>query len=551
MARTSASYSTQVSTPVNSRADRAKSLLGAPFEFISEMTHKERPNTLAWEMLRRMARQDIIAAAIVQTRVAQVAQFAKQQRTRYDMGFRVELRYDKARAMTKSEMEKARQLELMMLNTSTKEYAYKRDDFEVFLRKMTRDSFELDQGAMEMVNTLDNTPYEWYAVDGSTIRFALHPEELDIPQGLYDDAAQAQYRHPTQPIAQDSTVVNPQSAYVQVYQGRAIRQYTEDEMGLLIRNYVTDLARNGYGVAELEVLVMHVTAQLFQEQYNRHFFSNGAAIKGILAVDGNFPESQLQAFRTQWQAQVAGVGNAWRMPVFKASDLKFVNMHSNNRDMEWAAYSEYLIKCHCALFQIAPDEIAFDLKPGSMGSQNAPLFESSNEARIKWSKDRGLKPMLSAIERVLNNNIIWRLDPRFELVFRGLDAKSEQEQIDLRTKEGQNYKNLNEVRAEDNLPPFSLERFLENPGDIPLNPVLQQIIMQMLNMQLQREQMQIDQANQQQQMLAAGAPAEAPVDAEVDEDPEDRGDWIEPAPETVEKSVKSGRPRTIKVNPWR
>ena len=478
---------------------RTKSLFYAPWLFLAATTHKDKPTQMSYDLLRRMARLDIIAQAIILTRINQVAQFSRPQRSIHDMGYRIRLKTvgSEQRTMSQSEKERAHELEEMVLHTSTVEKAYKRPDFETFLRKFIKDSMTFDQAAFEIVNTRGSEPYEWYAIDAGSIRFAVHPGELEPPGDLESkrmevgNKANAGEIEPYSwtfnaavPMAYDKNALRSSSAFVQVFENRVITEYAEEELGFLIRNHDSNIEQNGYGIAELEILVHHVTAQLFQESYNRNFFKQGSAIKGIINVPSNVPDQMLDAFRREWHAQVSGVWNAWRTPIIRSDKLSFTNLHSSNREMEWQEYANYLIRCHGAVFSIDPYEFGFDIKTGTGPSQNAPLFETSNEAKIKWSKDRGLKPLLSSVERVMNQNIIWRIDPRFELALVRLDAKTEEATIEVRTKELQAYKTLDETRVEANLEPLGDKK----GGDLIMSaPFLQYNQQKMMQQQMEEQ----------------------------------------------------------------
>lgn len=462
-----------------SHQERAKSLFSAPWMFLTATSHKDKPTSMGYDLLRRMAKANVIALSIILTRVNQCAQFAKPQRTKYDMGYKVQLR-NQRRSPDKSELEKIHQLEMMILNTSSVEKAFKREDFEVFLRKFVRDSMTIDQAAFEIINRRNKEPYEWYAVDAGTFRLALHARELQEPG---DIESTSPIRWTKETIGKET--LRSDSTYVQVWEDRVIEEFNELELGFLMRNVDSDINANGYGVSELEVLVHHVTAQLWQEQYNRNFFKQGSAIKGIINVPLNVPDDMLEGFKREWHSQVSGVNNSWRTPIIRTEKLNFTSLHQSNREMEWQAYSDYLIRCHGAIFCIDPYEFGFDIKTGTGPSQNAPLFESSNESKVKWSKDRGLKPLLSAIERTMNQNILWRIDPRFELVLTGLDSKTEEATVELKTKELGNYKTVDEVRAEENLPLLGPDK----GGDLILNVQYTQFLSQKA-MRDQQEQQQ-------------------------------------------------------------
>lgn len=143
---------------------------------------------------------------------------------------------------------------------------------------------------------------------------------------------------------------------------------------------------------------------------------------------------------------------------------------------------------NCAIYQIDPSEINFDLR-GSAGGQQ-PVFMGNNEAQQKISKDRGLKPLLRFFEDGLNRHIVHRIDPEFELAFVGLDAKSEEQSIELRQKQGMTHTTINELRELDDLPPIP-------HGDIVANPTY-------VNYLSQKE------AAEQQGGVAGGMPGQPP-----------------------------------------
>jgi len=164
-------------------------------------------------------------------------------------------------------------------------------------------------------------------------------------------------------------------------------------------------------------------------------------------------------------------------------------------------FATHNCKITCALFRIDPAEINFDLRGGT-GQQ--PVFMSTNEAQQKASKDRGLQPLMHFVEDSLNRHVVWKIDPRFELAFVGLDAKTEEQAQQLRMQQVQNTHTLNEVRAMDDLTPVQY-------GDNVMNPTY-------IGYKMQREQMDAmsqqaaaqPQPGQQQQGGQAGAPQPPP-----------------------------------------
>ncbi len=130
-----------------------------------------------------------------------------------------------------------------------------------------------------------------------------------------------------------------------------------------------------------------------------------------------------------------------------------------------------------------------------MYARQTPLFESSQEWKLKASRDRGLKPLLRFIAKQINENIISQIDDHFVFDFAGLEELTEQEKHTLRTEQVSSYLTLNEVRRSDDLP--DLEH-----GDLPMNPAYLQAMQQRLQEQQQKEQMEQQKAQMEAQQAA-------------------------------------------------
>jgi hypothetical protein len=121
-----------------------------------------------------------------------------------------------------------------------------------------------------------------------------------------------------------------------------------------------------------------------------------------------------------------------------------------------------LIKISAAMLTIDPAEINF--KYGNTG-QRSQMNESANKEKITESKERGLRPLLRFLETQINQYIIWPLNESFEFKFMGLDSKTRDEMADLNNKLVKTVRTIDELRAEDNLPPLP-----EGKGEIILDP---------------------------------------------------------------------------------
>ena len=418
-----------------------KSLFWDPFSVIDALGFKDRPSSISYETLQAMIWRMPIIHSILITRQNQIANFAIPQPDRFTPGFRVRLADKKAEATEVSEA-KGRHLESWLLSTGKTENPEGRDDFETFLRKLVRDSLTYDQACVEVVPDRAGRPAEFYAVDGKTIRIA------DTTKLRFDEDDTDQVR------------------YVQIYDGLVVAEYSQRELCFGVRNPTTDIRNQNYGHSELEMLISTVTSLLWAWDYNQKFFSQGTTAKGIINFKGAIPEKQLRAFRRFWYGQVAGVENAFRQPITNADELQWINMQQSNREMEFSAWFDFLIKVATSMYGMDPMEINF--KYGDSGSSSS-MFESANQSKLAASKDKGLKPLLRHIQRWVNLYLIHPVDPDYTFEFVGLEAQTPAEQADLQTKQVKTYKTINEIRAEDDMEPLPPDE-----GDIILDPVWMQ-----------------------------------------------------------------------------
>ena len=394
-----------------------------------------------------MAEKNPIISSIVNTRVRQIGVFSApvselETSDNDQLGFKI-VHADANRKLSSGEVNYINDLENFIRccgYTNPNRPRVGRDNFDTWLKKITRDSLTFDAAVSELIPTRKGGLHSFYALDAATIRLGL---SQDDDSGLDD------------------------KKYVQVLNGQIVAEFEPDEMMYAIRNPTTNIYNNGYGIAELEQLVSVVTNILNAMAHNSQFFQNGAAVKGLINIKGNggdAPSPQLEAFKRAWHAMVTGTRNAWRTPILQTDGVEFVNMGSTNREMEFTQYLDFLVKIACAVYSIDPAEINFYMSAGSGGS--TPLFESNQEAKLKMSKDKGLRPLLTSISRWINYYLISPVTKDFRFIWVGMDSKDEKEIIELRTKEVSSYAMVDEARKKAGLEPIGEE----NGGNLILNP---------------------------------------------------------------------------------
>jgi hypothetical protein len=434
--------------PTEKAEDDPKSLFYDPFSIIEQLGYKDRPSQISYGTLKNIVWKMPIIHAVIHTRVNQVAAFAQPQANRYQMGYRIRLKDHEAKP-SPADKKWARKCEAYLSQTGVTDNPIGRDNFEAFLRKLTWDSLVYDQACGEIVPNRKGQPAEWYAVDAASIR------QADTATTYMNEDLDEAIR------------------YVQIYDGMIVSEYTQNEMIFGVRNPRSDMRQHGYGTSELEMLIPAVTSLLWAWQYNSKFFSSGSAAKGILNFKGAVPEKQLRAFRRHWYQMLSGVENAWRTPITNADELQWVNMQNTNRDMEFSAWIDFLIKVVCSIYCLDPVEINFQY--GNVG-QSSTLQEASNKDKITESKERGLRPILNYLSTWINRGIIWPLNPNFEFEFVGLDARTRDEVNTYNQTAVRTIRTIDELRAEDDLPalPNGTGQVLLDPGWLQVKQAAEQ-----------------------------------------------------------------------------
>lgn len=473
-----------------------------PLQFNSNLGYKDKMFSLTYETLRRMSKTPIINS-IIKTRKNQVADFAEPQENKYSTGFviRKKLKNGEEGEMTDAEKRTAYEITEFLMRGG-KSNSWEVDDFDTFIRKIVDDSLVYDQMTFEIIRNRRGEVDRFIATDASTFRISdtYFNEDYDNPyfskRGSmnFDDIKYVKKEHGYYP------------AYVQVYQNNKVEEFYPWELCFGVRNPSTNIYANGYGCSELEDLINVVTSMLWGDEYNRRFFSQGSAPKGLLRIKGTNNEAALQQFRQQWQSMINGVYQSWKTPVVNA-DVDWIDLQKNNRDMEYNAWIEYLIKQACAIYSIDPTEIGWDI---SRSGGNSGLFEKSQAERLQHSKDKGLYPLLKFLQRKLNKYIVEQINPDFELVFMGLNGMTIEEELDMDIKKINSFQTINEIREKWGLEPLEF-------GDIPENSIYYQA-------------KQAAAMNQQQGMGMEGGEEENPFDEYADEE-----DYENPYDETSDE----------------
>jgi hypothetical protein len=387
---------------------------------------------LDYDQLLAMTRVPLIAA-VIQTRVNQIAEFAQPSRDGNNVGFMIRLK-DRDAVPSESDLETINDLYQFVVDCGDNRIAFD-TNFESFLRMLVRDSLTYDQACFEVIRNRGGGVAGFVNVDSRTIRRTkMSPAERAAGR-----------RDPKKP------------QYVQVIDNKPKAEFMAQDMCFGIRRPRSDLRFHGYGFPELEEAVGLITHLLNADIYNAANFTNGISVAGIIAVKSKMNPQLFRSFRREFYQMLSGSANAKKTPLVQLDpdsneDLKALNLSASNKDMEFQQWQHYLLKCICALYQIDPMEIGFNF--GQEGVRST-LNQEGGAERVLMSKEKGLRPLLRALQQWVNRYVIDQLDNRFELVFTGLDTTTAQEQLRMNVEKVKSIMTINEVRALYDLEPLS------------------------------------------------------------------------------------------------
>lgn len=418
----------------------------ASWQYATTSQSGTHPGTLGlpYAALHTMGRIPVIAT-IIQTRINQIADFARPQPDPYSIGYKIRHR-DMKRKPTEADQKVIREI-TEVIERAGGPYWY--GGFEGFLRAVVRDSLMYDQANFEIIRDKGDRIWGFAPVDASTIRRAK-PSEESMQSGHIDP---------------------DDVAFVQVVGNNIVNEFTREEMAWGIRRPRTWLYANGYGYPEIEELMVTITNILNAETFNAVNFTNGIHTRTILGLKSTMDETMFQAFKREVVAMMSGVGNARRVPIVQLDpefkeELAAIPLDRSNQEMEYREWLNWLLKVICAGFQMDPAEIGFTFgnEGQSGGLQGSPIGE-----KVIMSREKGLRPLTRSVCYWLNEWVVQQINPDFMIEFSGFDSESEEARGALDVQAVTNWATIDEIRAHKDMDPLP-----DKLGEIILNPTWMQ-----------------------------------------------------------------------------
>lgn len=437
-------------------------------------------------LLKRIAIQDDLVAAIINARMNHLAPFGRPRPDRFSIGFVVEPKggvQDKATKEEKEELQKRiDEFEKMLYTCGSLENIREIDRLTLpqFLAMQARNALVLGRFATECVFVVDEQGerkfHSFRPIDAGTIyRAAPYKESID--------SVREQARHLLETMTNEK--FSPEKfeadeySWIQVIDGKPVQAFTDEECHVHNCYQVTDIELRGYPVTPLDTVIAAVTTHINITTHNKLFFMSGRAAKGMLVIQSDdADEALVTRIRQQFMANINNVQNSHRIPIFavgKDDQVQFQTIESQGRDMEFQYLSDNTARVVLSAFQMSPEEL-----PGyahlSRGTNSQALSESNTEYQLEAHRDVGIRPLLSHFEDFLNTVIFPLIDPKLaklcEIKLVGLNADTAEKESVRLSQDAPIHMTYDEILTKVEKDPVG--KLLG--GEFPLNPQFQAIL---------------------------------------------------------------------------
>jgi hypothetical protein len=443
------------------------------FDMVSNnYNYKTKLSRITNRTLKEVSLRDWLISSIIQCRVDTAARFSRPEHRRHEMGFRF-VKRDHDSDYTAHERDEIAQLEDFIYNCGRRENVPTEDKilFGEFLKLTIRDAITFGHVAVEKVKTRS----------GGLHRFRPRPAESiylinkKLPKAVVQRDAQTTKKL-NEPQSDNDPAINQETntpehefeKYVQVsYDNRPLATFGDEDLIFKLFNPQNFIDSRGYCFSPLELAIITVRSHLDVENYNVNFFTHGYAARGILHLKGTVTNQQLANFRRSFYNSITGQQNAWRTPIVAGLDeVQWVPISASAREMEYINFNNHLMRILCTQFQIDPMELGLDYLVSSNGRSN--MQQASSEYKVNYSRERGLLPLLTFLEDLINCDIIPALDKdlaaKYKFCFTGYTDETPQTEIAQLQAEVSVYKSMNDVLRQTQKDPIP-----HNIANLPLS----------------------------------------------------------------------------------
>jgi hypothetical protein len=399
---------------------------------------KIKRNLLPNSVIKQIRTQNFLIAGILRTRGNMMSMFGRTRADRFDIGLEIDVKAEFKEHIEPEQMvviqERMDAVNKLLINCGSNEGLKDSQKMTLsqFFDVQTRNSLSFAFFTTEIIRDTDKKFHRFRPVDAGTIYRTVRKGES--AQGIRNQSIKALENLAGERL-EIKRVENDEYAYIQVVEGIPRQAFTEEEM--ILHNVIepTDIEHNGYPVTILDTIINAVTTHTSIELYNKLYFQNGKAARGMLVIKSDeIDQSTIEDIKQQFNASINNVTNSFRTPIFgvsKADEVDWVSTQPNKKDGEFQYLSDFTSRNILMAFNISADELpSYGYLARATNSQT--LSESNNEFKLTAARDSGIRPLILKFEDFINQRLLPLIDPELAQIayvsLAGFDAETKQQE---------------------------------------------------------------------------------------------------------------------------
>ena len=446
--------------------------------------YKLKRGLLPNNVLKQIRVQNFLVAAILRARGNSMSMMGHIRKDRFDVGIEVDVKPEFKEHIEPEQMVKIQErmdrFTKILINCGRTDGLSEEDKMTLpeFLDIQTRNGLAFGQFATEIIYSDDEEKefHRFRPVDAGTIYRSVKKGES--AENVRRSSLKA-LEYVTGAKIDQGMLEKDEYAWVQVINGMPKQAFTSKEMIVYNLYPSSDVEHNGYPVTPLDTAMTSVTTHMSIEIYNKLYFQNGRAAKGMLVINSDeIDQGTIEDIKQQFNASINNVTNSFRTPIFGVSQedkVQWVQTTPNKKDGEFEFLFDQTTRNILASFNMSPDEL-----PGfshlSKGTNQQGLSEANNEFKLIAARDTGVRPLILKLQDFLNEKLFVLIDQELSqlcsIVLAGFDAETKEQESGRLLRDMPIHYDYDEVMEEvdkESVGPHMI-------GDVPFNEQYRQTI---------------------------------------------------------------------------
>lgn len=402
--------------------------------------YKLRRGLLPPNVIKNIRTQNFLVAGILRARGNTLSMMGHIRKDRFDVGIEVDIKPEFKDHIEPEQMVKIQEridrFVKLLINCGRTDGLDEEDKMTLpeFLDIQTRNGLAFGQFATEIIYKDEaNTEFHRFRpVDAGTIFRSVKKGEA--AESVRRSSLKA-LEYVTGVKIDQTMLEKDEYAWIQVINGMPKQAFTSKEMIVYNLYPSSDVEHNGYPVTPLDTAMTSVTTHMSIEIYNKLYFQNGRAAKGMLVINSDdIDQAAIEDIKQQFNASINNVTNSFRTPIFgvsKEDTVQWMQTTPNKKDGEFEFLFDQTTRNILSAFNMSPDEL-----PGfshlSKGTNQQGLSEANNEFKLIAARDTGIRPLLLKIQDFLNEKLFPIVDQELSqlcnVVLAGFDAETKEQE---------------------------------------------------------------------------------------------------------------------------